>query len=51
MLPNCQALMKLVLEAAKNEEVKLSNVVDWLAEQFNLSEDERTELLKAVKAK
>ncbi|EGR4294284.1 restriction endonuclease [Vibrio cholerae] len=37
--------MKPVLEAAKNEEVKLSNVVDLLAERFNLSEDERTELL------
>ncbi|MBF4354527.1 winged helix-turn-helix domain-containing protein, partial [Vibrio anguillarum] len=37
--------MKPVLEAAKNEEVKLSNVVDLLAEHFNLSEDERTELL------
>ncbi|WP_277870303.1 hypothetical protein [Vibrio breoganii] len=33
--------MKPVLEAAKNEEVKLSNVVGLLAEQFNLSEDKR----------
>lgn len=45
MLPSYQELMKPVLEAAKNEEVKLSNVIDLLAEQFNLSEDERTELL------
>lgn len=45
MLPSYQDLMKPVLEAAKNEEVKLSNVVDLLAERFNLSEDERTELL------
>ncbi|MFL7866370.1 restriction endonuclease [Vibrio cincinnatiensis] len=45
MLPSYQDLMKPVLEAAKNEEVKLSNVVDLLAEQFNLSEDEITELL------
>lgn len=45
MLPSYQDIMKPVLEAAKNEEVKLSNVVDLLAEQFNLSEDERTELL------
>ncbi|WP_305371175.1 restriction endonuclease [Photobacterium leiognathi] len=45
MLPSYQELMKPVLEAAKNEEVKLSNVVDLLAEQFNLSEDERTKLL------
>ncbi|HAS3030122.1 TPA: restriction endonuclease [Vibrio parahaemolyticus] len=45
MLPSYQELMKPVLEAAKNEEVKLSNVVNLLAEQFNLSEDERTELL------
>lgn len=45
MLPSYQELMKPVLEAAKNEEVKLSKVVDLLAEQFNLSEDERTELL------
>nr|WP_225874550.1 winged helix-turn-helix domain-containing protein [Vibrio atypicus] len=45
MHPSYQDLMKPVLEAAKNEEVKLSNVVDLLAEQFNLSEDERTELL------
>lgn len=37
--------MKPVLETAKSAEVKLSNVVDLLAEQFNLSEDERTELL------
>jgi len=45
VLPSYQDLMKPVLEAAKNEEVKLSNVVDLLAEQFNLSEDEKTELL------
>lgn len=45
MLPSYQDLMKPVLEAVKDEEVKLSNVVDLLAEQFNLSEDERTELL------
>ncbi|PAO30851.1 restriction endonuclease [Vibrio vulnificus] len=45
MLPSYQDLMKPVLAAAKNEEIKLSNVIDLLAEQFNLSEDERTELL------
>ncbi|PSV44878.1 restriction endonuclease [Photobacterium indicum] len=45
MLPTYQELMKPVLEAAKNQEVKLSYVTDLLAEQFNLSEDQRTELL------
>jgi restriction system protein len=45
MLPTYQELMKPVLEAAKNQEVKLSYVTDLLAEQFNLSEEQRTELL------
>ncbi|CAK2606893.1 hypothetical protein VCRA2119O48_90105 [Vibrio crassostreae] len=45
MLPSYQELMKPVLEAAKSGEIKLSNVIDLLAEQFNLSKDERTELL------
>ncbi len=45
MLPTYQDLMKPVLEAAKNQEVKLSNVTDLLAQQLNLSEEEKTELL------
>lgn len=45
MLPTYQELMKPVLEAAKDQEVKLSDVTEQLANQFNLSEEERTELL------
>ena len=45
MLPSYQDLMKPVLEASANGEVKLSKVVDLLAEQFNLTEEERMELL------
>lgn len=45
MLPSYQDPMKPVLVAAKNAEVKLSNVTDLLAEQFNLSEEEKAELL------
>lgn len=37
--------MEPVLEVAKNQEVKLSHVTDLLAEQFNLSDEERAELL------
>ena len=45
VIPSYQELMKPVLDATKNQEVKLSYVIDLLAEQFNLSEEERAELL------
>ena len=45
MLPTYQELMKPVLEAAKSDEVKLSNVTALLANQFNLSEKEKAELI------
>ncbi|TEW52794.1 restriction endonuclease [Psychromonas sp. RZ5] len=37
--------MKPVLDAAKNEEVKLSDVTELLAEKFNLTKEEKTQLL------
>jgi len=37
--------MKPVLDAAKNEEVKLTDVTELLAEKFNLTKEEKTQLL------
>lgn len=45
MIPSYQELMKPVLELAQDEEVKLSEVTEQLANQFGLTEEERTELL------
>ncbi|QQX81686.1 restriction endonuclease [Shewanella sp. KX20019] len=48
MIPNYQEFMRPFLEiaqAADGAEVKLRDVINQIADQFNLSEDERTETL------
>ena len=45
MIPDYQKLMRPVLESAQEGEVKIGEVVDRLADQLDLSEEERNELL------
>jgi restriction system protein len=49
MIPDYQALMRPVLEASKDGEVRISDVVNQLADRFQLTEDEREELLPSGK--
>ncbi|MDT8327172.1 MAG: winged helix-turn-helix domain-containing protein [Roseovarius sp.] len=49
MIPDYQSLMKPVLELAASGEVKISDAVTRLEEAFQLSEDERSELLPSGK--
>lgn len=49
MIPDYQTLMRPVLECAKHGEIHISTVVDTLAKQFRLTEEERTELLPSGK--
>lgn len=52
MIPNYQAFMRPFLEvvnAANGKEVKLRDVINQLAERFELSEEERTERLPSGK--
>ena len=49
MIPDYQSLMRPVLECAKDGEVRISDVVDRLANRFELSEQEREELLPSGK--
>lgn len=49
MIPDYQTLMRPVLEAAADGEVRISDVVDRLAERFDLTEEERDELLPSGK--
>lgn len=48
-IPDFQALMLPVLRASEVGEVKISDVVQSLADEFLLSEDERSELLPSGK--
>ena len=45
MIPDYQTLMRPVLESAQEGEVRIGEVVDRLADRFDLSEEERNELL------
>ena len=45
MVPDFQTLMRPVLEAAKDGEVRVRDVVELLAVEFNLSNDEQKEML------
>ena len=45
MIPDYQSLMRPVLEQARNGEVQISDVVDQLADQYQLSAEERDEPL------
>ncbi len=49
MIPDYQTLMRPVLEASKDGEVRISDVVHLLAEQFQLTDKEREELLPSGK--
>ena len=48
-IPDFQTLMLPVLHAAEAGEVKISDVVGLLANQFQLTEDERSQLLPSGK--
>jgi restriction system protein len=49
MIPDYQSLMRPVLESAANGEVRISDVVDQLADKFHLTNEERDELLPSGK--
>lgn len=49
MIPDYQALMRPVLECAASGEVRISDVVDRLADKFQLTDEERNELLPSGK--
>ena len=49
MIPDYQTLMRPVLEAAADKEVRVGEVVKKLADQFGLSEEDRAELLPSGK--
>ncbi|MGW8180044.1 MAG: restriction endonuclease [bacterium] len=49
MIPDYQALMRPVLECAASGEVRISDVVDRLADNFQLTDEERNELLPSGK--
>lgn len=49
MIPDYQTLMRPVLECASQGEVRISAVIDELAEKFQLTDDEREELLPSGK--
>lgn len=49
MIPDYQTLMRPVLEAAANSEVSNNYVIEKLADEYNLTEEERTELLPSGK--
>lgn len=48
-IPDYQTLMLPVLRTASTHEMKISDVVDLLALEFNLNDDERSELLPSGK--
>lgn len=49
MIPDYQTLMRPVLECAASGEVRISDVVDRLADNFQLTDEERNELLPSGK--
>lgn len=49
MVPDYQALMRPVLECSAGGEVRISDVVEILADKFELSEEERNQLLPSGK--
>jgi restriction system protein len=48
-IPDFQTLMLPVLRSAESGEVKISDVVQSLADKFHLTQDERSELLPSGK--
>jgi restriction system protein len=49
MIPDYQTLMRPVLEGAMNGEVRISDIVEQLANKFELTDEERNELLPSGK--
>ena len=49
MVPDFQALMRPVLNSAKDGEVQISEVVSRLVTEFSLNEDEQNEMLPSGK--
>jgi restriction system protein len=49
MIPVYQLLMRPVLECAAKSEVRISDVVDDLADRLKLTDEERNELLPSGK--
>lgn len=49
MIPDYQSLMRPVLEAAKSGPQKISDVVERISDQLQLSEDERNQMLPSGK--
>lgn len=49
MIPDYQSLMRPVLECAKNEPRKISDVVEEISEHLELSEEERQQMLPSGK--
>lgn len=49
MIPDYQSLMRPVLEESVDGEVKIRDVVDLLADRYQLTEDERADLLQSGK--
>ena len=49
MIPDYQTLMRPVLKCAANGEVRIGDVVDKLADQFELTDEDRGELLPSGK--
>ncbi len=49
MIPDYQTLMKPVLKCAKDGEVRISHVIDKLADEFKLTDEEKEELLPSGK--
>ena len=49
MIPDYQTLMRPVLECASEGEVRISDVVEQLANKFDLTADERATLLPSGK--
>lgn len=49
MIPDYQTLMRPVLKSSENGELRISDAVELLAIEFNLSDDERAELLPSGK--
>lgn len=49
MIPDYQILMRPVLQAAASDEVRISKVVEQLADKFSLSDEDREELLPSGK--
>ena len=45
MIPDYQTLMRPILESAQEGEVRIGEIVDRLADRFDLNEEERNELL------